>query len=129
MVADDSYERKLLEGWEEAFKKGQLTLWIMLALKDGAKHMAEIKVFIDTSTNGTLTADDQSMYRALRRYYEAELVDFNTEQNKAGPDRKLYSLTSIGNNVLGQFITRNVTSVFYKPQIKKLIEGEFNEKS
>ncbi|HSW37666.1 MAG TPA: PadR family transcriptional regulator [Candidatus Saccharimonadales bacterium] len=117
----DDYEQKLLDGWEEVFKKGQLTMWIMLALKDGPKHMADIKAFIDEATNGTLTADDQSMYRALRRYYDVELVDFTTEPGKSGPDRKVYSLTKIGQRVLEEFIARNITSVFFKPQIVNLL--------
>jgi PadR family transcriptional regulator PadR len=118
----DSYERKLLEGWEEVFKKGQLTLWIMLALKDGSKHMSEIKHFIYRATNGTLTADNQSMYRALRRYYDTELVDFKQEPGKGGPDLKVYSLTDIGVRVLDQFTKRNILEVFFKPEIKSLIE-------
>jgi PadR family transcriptional regulator, regulatory protein PadR len=120
----DNYERKLLDGWEDVFKKGQLTLWIMLALKDGPKHMSEIKQFIHQATNGTLSADDQSMYRALRRYYDTELVDFKQEPGKGGPELKIYSLSHVGRNVLEIFIKRNILDVFFKPQIKSLIEGE-----
>lgn len=115
-----SYEQQLLDGWEDVFKKGQLTLWIMLALKDGPKHMSEIKAFIGQATNGTLSADDQSMYRALRRYYDVEMVDFKTEAGKNGPDLKVYSLTAIGRQVLDSFIARNITSVFFKPSLKEL---------
>ncbi len=118
----DNYEQKLLEGWEDVFKKGQLTLWIMLALKDGPKHMAEIKEFIVRATNGSLTADDQSMYRALRRYHDAELVDFVQEPGKSGPDLKVYSLSSIGGKVLDHFVKRNIADVFFHPQIKSLLE-------
>ncbi len=118
----DDYEQKLLDGWEDVFKKGQLTLWIMLALKDGPKHMAEIKAFIDTATNNTLSADDQSMYRALRRYYDAEMIDFTQESGKGGPDLKVYALSKVGAKVLEQFIQRNVVSVFFKPEVIKLLE-------
>jgi PadR family transcriptional regulator, regulatory protein PadR len=118
----DEYERKLLEGWEEIYKKGQLTLWIMLALKDGPKHMSEIKEFIARTTNGTLTADDKSMYRALRRYYDAELVDFKQVPGKNGPDLKIYSLSPAGEKVLNQFAQRNLINVFFKPEIKSLLE-------
>jgi PadR family transcriptional regulator PadR len=111
-----------LDGWEEAFKKGQLTLWIMLALKDGPKHMADIKHFIYRATNGTLTADDKSMYRALRRYYDAEMLDFTTKSSN-GPDLKIYSLTKIGHKVLKEFTKRNITDVFYQSNIKELIKG------
>lgn len=118
----DTYEHKLLEGWEEVFKKGQLTLWIMLALKDSPKHMAEIKTFIQDITEGSLSADDQSMYRSLRRYYDAEMVDFKTEPGDSGPERKVYALTAVGKRVLHEFTSRNISQVFYKPAVKNLIE-------
>lgn len=120
----DNYEQKLLDGWEEVFKKGQLTLWIMLALKDGPKHMTEIKDFIYKATNGNLTADDQSMYRALRRYYDTELVDFTQEPGKGGPDLKVYKITEVGLNVLKAFLKRNFIDVFYGQEIRSLITGE-----
>ena len=37
----------LLSSWEQTYKKGQLTLWIFLALKDGQKYVDEIKEFIE----------------------------------------------------------------------------------
>lgn len=118
----DKYAQQLLASWEEIFKKGQLTLWIMLALKDGPKYMADIKQFIAEATNGILSADDHSMYRALRRYYEAELVDFTQiPGNQSGLDRKTYQLTKLGEEVLDAFVSRNITEVFFKPNIKQLI--------
>ncbi len=117
-----TYEHTLMNGWEEVFKKSQLTLWIMLALKEGPKHMAAIKEFVLKLTNGTLEADDQSMYRALRRYAEAELVVFSSEPGDSGPDRKVYKLTAAGSKVLDAFLERNIRSVFYKPSVVKLIE-------
>jgi PadR family transcriptional regulator PadR len=118
----DKYEQTLLEGWEDVFKKGQLTLWIMLALKDGPKHMAEIKVFINESTGGALSADDKSMYRALRRYNDAELIDFKQEPGKNGPDLKIYALSDVGAKVLAEFINRNILGVFFKPEVKDLLQ-------
>jgi PadR family transcriptional regulator, regulatory protein PadR len=118
----DSYEQKLLTGWEEVFKKGQLTMWIMLSLKEGPKHMAEMKNFITKYTRGTLEADDQSMYRALRRYYDAELIDFTLKPGENGPDLKVYALSPIGHKVLEAFLTRNIRKVYYQPTIKQLIE-------
>jgi len=122
MTSLDTYEQKLLDGWEEVFKKGQLTLWIMLALKDGPKHMNEIKEFMHTHTNGTLNADNQSMYRALRRYHDTELVDFTQVPGKAGPDLKIYALSHTGDKVLRAFVKRNILDVFFSSPIKELIK-------
>ena len=117
----DKYEQKLLEGWEEVAKKGQLTLWIMLALKDGPKHMNEIKQFISHATSDSLSADDKSLYRALRRYYDTELVDFKQEPGRGGPDLKIYSLSTVGAKVLDEFTKRNILEVFFKPEIKIML--------
>ncbi len=123
MVKLDSYEQKLLEGWEEVAKKGQLTLWIMLALRDGPKHMTQIKAFINRATNGTISADDQSIYRALRRYSEADLVSFSSAPGKkGGPDLKIYDLAGSGHKVLSTFVDRNIVSIFFKDNVKELLK-------
>lgn len=118
----DDYETKLLEGWQDVHKKSQLTLWILLALKDGAKHMAEIKECVQRLTKNTISADDQSMYRALRRFYDAEIVDFTAEAGDGGPDRKVYKLTKTGSNVLDAFLKEHIIDVFYDKANQILIE-------
>ena len=37
---------ELLNAWEETYKKGQLTLWVFLALREGRKCVEEIKEFV-----------------------------------------------------------------------------------
>lgn len=117
----DDYENRLVKGWEDIYKKGQLTMWILLALRDSPKHMVDIKQFITEQTDGTLGADDKSMYRALRRYHNAEMISFTSEPSQNGPDRKVYQLTATGTHVLAAFCRRNISNVFYKPSVQKLI--------
>ncbi len=124
VVALSKYETQLLEGWEEVYKRGQLTLWIMLALKNGPKYMADIKKYIESQTQNAVTADDQSMYRALRRYTEAEMVTFTAEPAQKGPDRKVYELTEIGTHVLEQFVVRNLHGLMQQPIVKTLIKEQ-----
>ena len=113
---------KLVRDWEAIYKKGQLTLWILLSLHDSPKRIGEIKAFIEVATNGQFSVDDQSVYRALRRYYDTEFVDFTFLSNPNGPDWKVYSLTPLGQSVLRRFSQRNFISVLYKPEIQSLIE-------
>ena len=120
----NKYQQALLAGWEEVFKKGQLTLWIALALKAGPKHMSEIKDFITNLTNGTSEVDDRSIYRALRRYHQADIVAFTMVPGDHGPERKVYHLTENGTLLVEAFCKRNVIDVFYRPEIKRLIEEE-----
>jgi PadR family transcriptional regulator PadR len=118
----NDYQQSLLVGWEEIFKKGQLTLWIALALKAEPKHMAEIKDFITRLTNGTTEVDDRSIYRALRRYHKADIAAFKMIPSDNGPERKIYHLTRNGEILVDAFCKRNIIDVFYKSDVKKLIE-------
>ena len=120
----DTFEHTLLTGWEDVYKKSQLTLWILLALKDAPKHMAEIKQFIIQISGDAMAADDQSMYRALRRFRDAQMVDFTMRAGRKGPDLKQYYLTGVGRGVLSKFLERNITSVFYDKQVQELIQGD-----
>ncbi len=116
------YEKILLGGWEDVHKKSQLTFWILLALKDGPKHMAEIKYFISVKTNNLLEADDKSMYRALRRFQDADMINNDLKNNPNGPDQKVFKLTKSGKKILAEFIERNINNIIFRPDVKKLLE-------
>jgi PadR family transcriptional regulator PadR len=120
---DQQYISKLLTGWEEIAKRGQLTLWVLLALKEGPKHMADIKTFIAKATGDLITVDDKSLYRALRRYHQTEMLTFTTAPGN-GPDRKVYALSPIGAEVLRQFIDRNIIGTLYQPNIMQLMKEQ-----
>ena len=121
--ADDRYRQQLLETWEGTYKKGQLTLWLLLAIRDEPRYISEIKEFINTHTEGTLTCEDQSVYRALRKFYDLEIVDYELRDGSKGPERKYYSLTTIGTDLLSQFIDRNVRILYNKSLVDILFEG------
>ncbi|MCA9348638.1 PadR family transcriptional regulator [Candidatus Saccharibacteria bacterium] len=116
----DEYEETLLTGWEETYKKSQLTLWTLLALKDGPKYMNDIKEFIEEATDKKLTVDDKSMYRALRRFNEIGLTIYTEQESAGGPKRKLLELSASGRKVLDNFIYRNITSIINHPKNKHL---------
>lgn len=117
----NEYELQLLDAWEDIAKRGQLTTWIFLALKDSPKHMADIKAFVVHATNSVIDADEQSMYRALRRYKDTGMISYKTVPGDGGGERKVYALTTIGRNVLAAFLQRTVVDLFYQDHIIKLI--------
>jgi DNA-binding PadR family transcriptional regulator len=112
---------ELLNSWEQTYKKGQLTLWIFLSLKDGSKYVDEIKSFIEINSEGTISCEEQSLYRSLRKFHHVNIVKFDLKDGNKGPSRKYYSLTDLGKTLLESFIKRNV-NLFYKPSIKNLIQ-------
>jgi DNA-binding PadR family transcriptional regulator len=114
---------ELLSAWEETYKKGQLTLWIFLSLKDGKKYVDEIKTFVEEQSENTMGCESQSLYRNLRKFQHVGVVDYETGTGNKGPDRKYYFLTELGQNLLDNFIERNI-SLFFNSRIKNLIKKE-----
>jgi PadR family transcriptional regulator PadR len=115
-----TYEDKLLVQWEDVYKKGQLTLWILLSLKDGPKYVEQILQFMTEVTEGNFGCDEQSLYRSLRKLYEVEIVDFEAQKSEKGPDKKVYLLSPLGGRLLERFLERNF-KMFSSKALKKLI--------
>lgn len=122
---DKQYKAELLTTWESTYKKGQLTFWLMLALRDEPRYISDIKEFITAHTAGTITCEDQSVYRALRKFYDLEIVDYELRDGNKGPERKYYSLTPIGQDLLGEFIQRNMRILYNK----SLVDILFRERN
>ena len=112
---------ELLSAWEETYKKGQLTLWIFLSLKEDKKCVDEIKDFVETKTKGTITCEEQSLYRALRKYEYIDVLKFELQKGNKGPDRKYYFLTDLGLELFTQFVERNIY-LFYSEEISNLLK-------
>jgi len=112
---------ELLSSWEQTYKKGQLTLWIFLALKDGRKYVDEIKEFIESKSRNTINCEEQSLYRNLRKYEHIDVVTYENRKGNKGPDRKYYFLTKMGAELLENFIERNI-NLFFTSEIKTLLK-------
>ena len=120
-MTHSDYKLKLLKAWEETYKKGQLSLWLFLSLKEKPKYVNEIKEFIETNSKHTITCEEQSLYRTLRKYYELEIVDFDLGKGNKGPERKYYFLTTLGRELLDEFLKRNIRLFFDNVNLKNLI--------
>jgi DNA-binding PadR family transcriptional regulator len=120
-MVNDKKLNELLNSWESTYKKGQLTLWIFMALQDSKMYVGEIKSFIEKKSNGTISCEEQSLYRALRKYEHIGVLTHDLKQGKKGPDRKYYHLTSMGQELFIQFVNRNI-KLFYLPEIKNTLK-------
>ena len=101
-------EDPLLQKWEESYKKGLLSFWILLLLHERASYPFEMRPLIEEISQGTITADDNSIYRALNRFQEAGLVSSESQPSNQGPSRRYYRLTDRGFHLLKLFIERNI---------------------
>jgi PadR family transcriptional regulator PadR len=119
MSSEDISE--LLETWEGNYKKGLLTFWILLLLNERESYAFEMSELIEGVSNGTIQADEKSVYRALYRFEKMELVQSSWRDSEVGPQRRYYRLSGKGLALLQSFIRRNIL-LFQKPNILNRIE-------
>lgn len=127
MTNVDKLHDELLGAWEETYKKGQLTLWIFLSLKEGPKYVSGLQESIQRFSKGTISAEDQSLYRTLRKFYHLKMVDFSAGKGHKGPDRKYYHLTPLGESLLHSFVERNIL-LFLEEPLRELITNSSTNK-
>ncbi len=119
---------ELLGAWEDTYKKGQLTLWIFLSLKEGPKYVQGLQESIHLFSKGTISAEEQSLYRTLRKFYHLKMVDFSSGKGHKGPDRKYYHLTALGLSLLQSFVERNILLFFEDPLRELLLNSSHIKK-
>lgn len=121
IMEDDKKLNELLLSWEDTYKKGQLTLWIFMALQESKKYVDEIKNFIEKKSDGTISCEEQSLYRALRKYEHIDVLTYDLKEGNKGPDRKYYYLTNLGQELFNQFVDRNI-KIFHSTEIIKILK-------
>lgn len=114
---DDDYKNKLLHDWELIFRQGLLTFWVFVAIRDEALSVDAIATKVAGLTHKTYNPSDQTLYRLLRKQYDLELVDYTEVASNSGPNKKLYTLSPLGGELLSSFIERNIR-LFQQPMFK-----------
>jgi DNA-binding PadR family transcriptional regulator len=121
MITDKEYLAELQDAWELNFKKGFLSFWILLALREEDQFLEGIMEFIRQRTKNKLSYDEQSTYRALRKFTELELITFEMYKSNKGPDLKKYRISKLGNKLLQNFINDNFAP-FYQSEFIHLLK-------
>lgn len=106
----------LLGQWEAVYKKGLLTFWLLLLLHERPMYVFEMAEELAEISQGTVTADQKSLYRALRRFEAAGLVRSTWQPSDVGPRRRYYHLTKLGIDLLRGFVQRNIL-IFQDPAV------------
>ena len=111
----------LLTQWEGTYKKGLLSFWLLLLLSQRKAYPYEMKAAIEELSQNTISADENSIYRALKRLAQFGVVDSQVQPSESGPDRRYFFLTDLGQELLVRFISRNIL-VFQHPVVADLIQ-------
>lgn len=98
----------LLYQWEETYKKGLLSFWVLLSLTERPMYAYEMREHITEFSQGSVSADEKSIYRALKRFVESGLIEGELRPSSVGPDRKYFDLTALGRELLSKFSQRNI---------------------
>ena len=118
---DERLIDELVSDWDEVYKRGQLSLWVLLAIADGKKYAGQITDFMSNATGDVFGVKEQSLYRALRRFDGMGLVKITKEVSpNSGPKHKYYELTDVGEVVIARFVRRNVAPLL-QPEIQTLL--------
>jgi DNA-binding PadR family transcriptional regulator len=112
----------LLDQWESVYKKGLLTFWLLLLLHERPMYAFEMGQELDIVSRGTTTADEKSLYRAMRRFEAMGLVDSTWQPSDVGPRRRYYHLTRLGTDLLRQFAQRNIL-LFQEPSVARRLDA------
>jgi PadR family transcriptional regulator PadR len=106
----------LLDQWESVYKKGLLTFWLLLLLCERPMYVFEMGEALTEISQGTMTADEKSLYRALRRFEAMALVESTWHRSDLGPRRRYYRPTPLGIQLLRRFVHRNIL-IFQEPAV------------
>lgn len=113
-------DQAALMQWEEVYKRGLLTFWILLKLSQCEMYAYEMRAAIADMSQGTINVDDNSIYRALKRFSEAGWVHSHVRPSESGPARRYFALTEAGQALLASFIERNLLVFQSAPVIEAI---------
>jgi PadR family transcriptional regulator PadR len=113
---------ELLSNWEDVYKKGLLTFWLLLFLHERPAYAYEAGASVKRLSQGTISVDENSIYRALNRFESSGLVGSELRDSDIGPKRRYYHLTRTGTDLLAAFINRNIL-VFENTAVRERIQA------
>ena len=119
---------QLLNKWEETYKKGLMSFWILLLLHERSSYPYEMSTEVAKISQDTISVDDNSIYRALNRFESVGIVISELRQSNTGPQRRYYSLTEKGKRLLTEFIQHNI-QVFETPFVSERIAAVLQNSS
>jgi DNA-binding PadR family transcriptional regulator len=108
--------------WEATYKKGLLTFFLLLILYEQESYAFELAPRVAEVSQGTLTADENSIYRALNRFESLGMVRSTWRESGVGPARRYYRLTETGKELLRAFTQRNLM-LFQRPPLAGRIQA------
>ena len=77
----------------------------------------EVSTELIQVSRASLSADERSIYRALKRFEDLGLVETQWQVSEIGPNRRYFQLTPTGRELLRRFVKRNIL-LYQDPEIQ-----------
>lgn len=116
----------LLTTWEKNYTKGLLTLWLLLVLDERKAYAFEMGKLVADLSLGSVEVDDNSIYRALKRFAKLGIVESNWGESGKGPKRRYYQLSILGKELLQAFIRKNIL-IFQTDTVSARIQAAIDQ--
>ncbi|MEM3525971.1 MAG: PadR family transcriptional regulator [Candidatus Jordarchaeaceae archaeon] len=119
----DELQKKILY-WTRELNRGILELLVLALIKTESMHGAEISKRMYTITDGRIDLKPGTIYPLLKRLELDGWIKKETHQplGKRGPERHIYYLTSSGDKLLQEMLTRFTQSISH---LLSFMEEEF----
>lgn len=101
--------KDIIENIDNAMKKGFITALILLVLEKESSHGYKIGKAIEERTLGVWKPPSSTLYTVLGNMDEKGLIDIKEEQEKSGRIRKIYEITTKGEEALKYILEKIIT--------------------
>lgn len=114
---------KTLQQWDKEYKKGFTSYTILLFLMEKSMYGYEIKTRLEELTENDISYRDSGIYQILNKLNKKGFLKSEVKKSEKGPNRKYYSISKSGSQLLGEF-TRQYVQPMNKA-VNELIEKNF----
>jgi PadR family transcriptional regulator PadR len=94
---------KVLRIWSREYKKGFLTYFILLMLKEKHMYGLEISEKLKEYSDNNVTLDGSNIYQILKKLRKLRMVTIKKVSSSKGPTRKYYYIEKNGLKALRIF--------------------------
>jgi len=116
--------KRTLKLWNKEYKKGFFSYIILLLLKECPMYGFEIANKILELTNNKVSFQESGIYHILKKLKEKGFVTAEWQKSNKGPNRKYYSITESGEQLLKIFTKDYILPI--NNAVNKLIEKHFS---
>ncbi len=116
--------KRTLKLWNKEYKKGFFSYIILLLLKERPMYGFEIANKILELTNKKVSFQESGIYHILKKLKEKGFVTAEWQKSNKGPNRKYYSITESGEQLLKIFTKDYILPI--SNAVNSLIEKHFS---